>query len=105
MIVQKAETKQMLTYETGASSPFISMTLVTWGLCHGQDLQRITSKVASVAPSAPAPRRTHVLPLEFGTVSKVPAQARPLAAPFSGSVTHLSSQGGAQGDEFGDGQR
>ena len=81
------------------------VTLVTWGLFHGQDLQRITSKVASVAPSAPAPRRTHVLPLEFGTVSKVPAQARPLAAPFSGSVTHLSSQGGAQGDEFGDGQR
>lgn len=81
------------------------VTWVTWGLWHGQDLQRITSKVASVAPSAPAPWRTRVLPLELRTVSKVPAQAQPLAAPFSGSVTHLSSQGGAQGDEFGDGQR
>lgn len=83
------------------------VTRVTWGLWHGQDLQQVTSKVASVVPSAPAPGpwRTRVLPLELETMSKVPAQAQPLAAAFSGSVTHLSSQGGAQGDEFGDGQR
>lgn len=32
-----------------------------------------------------------------------PCPAQPLAAAFTGSVTHLSGQGGAQGDEFGDG--
>ena len=79
------------------------VTRVTWGLWQGQDLQQVTLNVAFVAPSAPAPGRTHVLPLGLGTVSKVPAQAQPLAAAFTGSVTHLSGQGGAQGDEFGDG--
>lgn len=77
------------------------VTRVTWSLWQGQDLQQVTS--AFVAPSAPAPWRTSVLPLGLGTVSKVPTQAQPLAVAFTGFVTHLSGQGGAQGDEFGDG--
>lgn len=54
--------------------------------------------------TAPAQQRTRAVHPGLAPLSKVPAQAQPRAAEFSGSVTHASGQGGVQGDESGDGR-